>query len=31
MKVIKTTVHDIAVPLAHIFNQSFLTGTGPET
>ena len=30
MKVIKTTVHEVAVPLAHIFNQSFLTGTFPD-
>ncbi len=31
MKVIKTTVHEVAVPLAHIFNQSFLTGSVPDT
>ena len=30
MKVIKTTVHEVAVPLAHIFNQSLLTGTVPD-
>ena len=27
MKVIKTTVHEVAAPLAHIFNQSFITGS----
>ena len=30
MKIIKTTVHQVAMPLAHIFNQSFLTGTVPD-
>ena len=30
MKIIKTTVHEVAMPLAHIFNQSFLTGTVPD-
>ena len=30
MKVIKTTVHEVAVLLAHVFNQSFLTGTVPD-
>ena len=30
MKIIKTTVHHVAMPLAHIFNQSFLTGTVPD-
>ena len=29
MEVIKTTVHEVAVPPAHIFNQSFLTGIAP--
>ena len=30
MKIIKTTMHEVAMPLAHIFNQSFLTGTVPD-
>ena len=30
MKIIKTTVHQVAMPLAHIFKQSFLTGTVPD-
>ena len=30
MTIIKTTVHEVAVTLAHIFNQSFLTGTVPD-
>ena len=30
MKIIKTTVYEVAVPLAHIFNQSFLIGTVPD-
>ena len=30
MKIMKTTVHEVAVPLAHIFNQSFITGTVPD-
>ena len=30
MKLIKTTVHQVAMLLAHIFNQSFLTGTVPD-
>ena len=30
MKIIKTNVHEVAVPLAHISNQSFLTGTFPD-
>ena len=29
MEVIKITVHEVAEPLAHIFNQSFLTGIVP--
>ena len=30
MKIIKTTMHEVAMPLAHIFNQSFITGTVPD-
>ena len=30
MQIIKTTMHIIAAPLAHICNQSFLTGIVPD-
>ena len=30
MEIFKTTVHEVAVPLAYISNQSFLTGTVPD-
>ena len=30
MEIIKTTVHQLAMPLAHIFKQSLLTGTVPD-
>jgi hypothetical protein len=28
--IMKETIHEVAIPLAHIFNQSFLTAVIPE-